>query len=533
MGERSTMTAPTTTLRRAPIRTMRIPVRSSGRDALLVGLFGTLLTLAWSWQPSLWFDEAATVSATMRSWPELGRMLVSIDAVHGLYYAGMHLWLDLVGYSPFALRLPSAVCVGVAAALTVILVRSRAGRRAAILAGVAFCLLPRVTWMGAEGRSYALTAALAVALTLIFLAAWRRGPAPRRIRVLWWTLYGAVAVVSTVTFIYLAFLVGAHGLTALWTVWAGRRRNRAARASLFGWIVASLAAGALLVPFALAVVGQSGQVSWIAPISWGSWNGVFVTQWFYLNRPFAVAGWALMVVGVVALVVAARRTRATGFAVSQEQSRNPSLLAIAVPWLVVPTLGVIVASAMATPLYSPRYLTFSAPAVAILIGVALDLLRRRWLIVTALVALAGLAAPQFVAQRQPEAKQNSSWSEVADLISTERAARPDDTAAIIYGPVRQHPAATTRVIAYSYPDAFEGLIDVKLKTPAAQTGGLWETRYPLDAVTDRFDGVDAVWLVTSDKQDWRPSVTAKLGTLGYALDEEWGLTGVNVLRYVR
>ena len=530
---RPTTPRPTTPGRAAASVAGRIPVRASARDALLVALFGTLLTLAWSWQPSIWFDEAATVSATMRSWPELARMLLSIDAVHGLYYAGMHLWLDLVGYSPFALRLPSAVCVGVAAALTVILVRSRAGRRTAVLAGVAFCLLPRVTWMGTEGRSYALTAALAVALTLIFVAAWRRGPAPRRIRVLWWSLYGVVAVVATVTFIYLAFLVGAHGLTALWTVWAGRRRDRPARSSLLGWAVASVAAAALLVPFALGVVSQSGQVSWIAPISWGSWNGVFVTQWFYLNRPFAVAAWALVLVGVLVLVRTARRRRATGSPVPRVQARNPSLLAIAVPWLVVPTLGVILASAIATPLYSPRYLTFSAPAVAILIGVALDALRRRWLIVVALVALVGLAAPQFVAQRQAEAKQNSSWSEVADLIAGERAANPDETAAIIYGPVRQHPSATTRVIAYSYPDAFDGLIDVKLKTPAAQSGGLWETRYPLDAVTDRFDGVDAVWLVTSDKQDWRPSVTDKLAALGYTLEEEWGLTGVNILRYVR
>ena len=171
--------------------------------------------------------------------------------------------------------------------------------------------------------------------------------------------------------------------------------------------------------------------------------------------------------------------------------------------------------------------------MAILIGVGLDALRRRWVIVAALVVLVGLAAPQFVAQRQPEAKQRSSWSQVADLIADERAAHPGETAAIIYGPVRQHPSATTRVIAYSYPDAFEGLIDVKLKTPAAQTGDLWETRYPLDEVTDRFVGVDAVWLVTSDKQDWRPSVTAKLGGLGYSRVEEWGLTGVNVLRYER
>ena len=503
------------------------------RDALVVGLLAVVLSFAWSWQPSIWFDEAATVSATMRSWPELGRMLANVDAVHGLYYAGMHLWLDLVGYSPLTLRLPSAVFVGLATALTMLLVRSRAGRRTAILAGIAFALLPRVTWMGTEGRSYALTAALAVALTLVFLAAWRRGPAPRRIRLLWWALYAIAAIVSTVTFIYLAFLVAAHGLTALWTVWAGRRRDRAARASLLGWAVAAAAAATVLMPFALGVVRQSGQVSWIAPISWGSWHGVFVTQWFYLNPLFALAGWALIVAGVIALIRAARRRRVTGSPVPRAAARNPSLLAIALPWLMVPTLGVIAVSAIVSPLYSPRYLTFCAPAVAILIGVGLDALRRRWLIAAATVLLVVTAVPQFVAQRQPEAKQNSSWSEVADLIAAERAAHPGEDAAIVYGPVRQHPAATTRVIAYSYPDAFAGLIDVKLKTPAAQTGELWETRYPLDEVTDRLDGVDTVWLVTSDKQDWRPSVTEKLGTLGYALDQEWGLTGVNVLRYER
>ena len=499
------------------------------RDALLVGLFGTLLTAAWSWQPSLWFDEAATVSATMRSWPELGRMLGSVDAVHGLYYAGMHLWLDLVGFSPLALRLPSAVAVGVAAALTVWLVSPRAGRGTGVLAGLAFCLLPRVTWMGTEGRSYALTAALAVALTLLFLAAWRRGPAPRHIRALWWTLYGVAAVVATVTFIYLAFLVAAHGVTALWTVFNARRRDRATRRALLGWAVAAVAAALLLLPFALAVVRQAGQVSWIDPVGWGTWESVLVSQWFTLNPAFAAAGWTLIVVGATRLFWLGRRAPAPARIVAG----NPSLLAVALPWLTVPTLGVIAVSLLVSPLYSPRYLAFCAPAAAILIGVALCSLRQRWLIGTALLLLVALAAPQFVGQRQPEAKQNSSWSEVAEFIADARSDRPGETAAVIYGPVRQHPAATTRLIAYSYPDAFTGLIDVTLKTPATHTGRLWESRYPLDTVTDRLEGVDTVWLVTSDKQDWRPSVSSKLAALGYALDQERAFTGVNVLRYER
>jgi len=526
------MNHPARTARRARPR-LSLPVSALWRSAVPVGLFGTVLTLAWSWQPSLWFDEAATVSATMRSWPEMARMLLSVDAVHGLYYAGMHLWLDLVGYSPFALRFPSAVAVGIAAALIVLLVRSLSTPRSALLAGIAFCLLPRVTWMGTEGRSYALTAALAVAVTMIFLAAWRRETATRRTRALWWAFYGAAVVISTLVFIYLPFLVIAHGLTALWSARTARQNNGTNRSALLGWTLSTGIAAVALIPFGIGVMRQSGQVSWISPISWDSWRGVFLTQWFYFNPGFAIAGWALVLAGIIALVVAARRLRATDDSSLPSPSPRPSLLAVALPWLVAPTVGVILVSAFSTPLYSPRYLTFCAPAVAILIGVGLEALRRRWLIAVALTVLVALAVPQYIAQRQPEAKQNSSWSEVSDLIAAQRATHPEETAGIIYGPVRRHAAATSRIIAYSYPDAFDGLVDLNLKTPAAQTGHLWETQYPLAEVKDRFDGVEAVWLVTSDKQDWRPGVTAKLRDLGYSLSREWSFTGVNVLRYER
>ena len=57
----------------------------------LVGVAGTLSALAWSGRPSYWFDEAATISAAGRSITRLGPLLLRTDAVHGLYYAAMHL----------------------------------------------------------------------------------------------------------------------------------------------------------------------------------------------------------------------------------------------------------------------------------------------------------------------------------------------------------------------------------------------------------------------------------------------------------
>ena len=46
-------------------------------------------------RPSLWFDEAATISASTRTVPELWRMLGNIDTVHGLYYLVMHGWFAI------------------------------------------------------------------------------------------------------------------------------------------------------------------------------------------------------------------------------------------------------------------------------------------------------------------------------------------------------------------------------------------------------------------------------------------------------
>ncbi|CAN5201955.1 glycosyltransferase family 39 protein [soil metagenome] len=510
----------------ASYRTGRLLRRHPVVAPAAIGGVAFLLSVAFSWVPSLWFDEAATISATQRGWPELWRMLTHVDAVHGLYYVVMHLWFDLVGYSPATLRLPSALAVGVAAALVVVLVLRFASTRVAVISGTVFALLPRITWAGTEGRSYAVTTALAVALTLLFVSAWRRGSAPIAARIAWWAAYGLLAVLASTTFLYLVFVVAAHGVTAVWT---RRAAGRSAQRSLIGWAVSAGASALVVAPLASAASRQSAQVDWIAPIDAGTFHAVFVTQWFLGSPLLAVLGWALILVSCFSLW----RNRHGGGIAGESSRPSPTAASVFLPWLIVPTVGLLLASVTVSPLYSPRYLTFSAPAAAVLIAIAISTLRRRRLVAAVLVLSAALAAPQYLHQRMPEAKQNSSWSEVAGFIASQRSPDAAIPQAVIYGPVRQHKAATTRVIAYSYPEAFSGLIDVKLKTPAAETGQLWETRYPLDQVTDRFTGVNTVWLVTSDRQDWRPSVTAKLADLGYSLADEHAFTGVNVLRFER
>ena len=97
------------------VRTGRgVATRTIRHPAVVCGALGAGLGLAWGGQPSYWFDEAATLSAARRSVPQLWALLRSTDAVHGLYYLGMHGWLALVGTSEAATRAPSAIGLGLA-----------------------------------------------------------------------------------------------------------------------------------------------------------------------------------------------------------------------------------------------------------------------------------------------------------------------------------------------------------------------------------------------------------------------------------
>jgi mannosyltransferase len=185
-----------------------------------------------------------------------------------------------------------------------------------------------------------------------------------------------------------------------------------------------------------------------------------------------------------------------------------------------------------TPLYQPRYLTMCVPFAALAMAAGLQALRRRWAVASVLALLLVLAVPQIVAQRQPEAKENSSWSQVADVIAQDRAQEPPGTVtAFIYGNLQRHVKATTRVIAYSYPDAFRDSIDVTQLTPAAETGQLWETRAPIAESTERLFGADVAYLITSNARDLRAETIDALAPLGWRVVDTWDFTAIHVLKF--
>ena len=245
-----------------------------GRVAMVIGAAATLVAVAGSWIPSFWGYEAASIMSARRDWASLWALLGTIDAVHGLYYVLLHVWIDLAGDSPFAVRLPSGIAVGAASAGLYLLVRRRAPRGTAVIAAAVFAVLPRVTFLGVEARSLGLATAAAVWLTLLALRL-----LDAQMRRAWWGLYAVGLALGTSLFLYLVLLIPVHAIVVLLELHrSGRLHGVRIRRFLRAWAVAAL----LVAPFGVVALIQRDQIAFSRPHRTVTAKGVLVDQWFML-----------------------------------------------------------------------------------------------------------------------------------------------------------------------------------------------------------------------------------------------------------
>lgn len=482
---------------------------------LLVGLVATAFVSLGIARPSLWYDEAVTISAATRSPEELRLMLGSIDMVHGVYYLFMHAWTSVFGTSAMAVRLPSAIAVGAAAAGVYLLARRWGGTRTAIIAAAVFTLLPRTTWMAIEARSTAFTVAVAVWATYLVL----RALADQRSR--WWWMYGALVSLGMMVNIFLALILLVHGTSLLLV--------RPARRVLVAWSATAGLAVLCAAPIILWSRDQSAQLGGIKLGAVQMVRSVLVNQWFLgatpthsgdggpaqgdppisqlLTTPWFVASVLVAVLcwGLVALAIIPGGRR-FGPQAAWVHAASPWLL----PWLLLPSLAAIGYSIAVSPIYHPRYLAFCSPALAILVAAGLDRLQRRWLFVSVSVVLVALSLVVFVSQRGTHAKSGYDWAEVEQVVAHSRA----EDQGVYFAPRRPTPGTalkTTRLAAIAYPAGFSGLRDVTLEVAAPDGGTLGGSSAPLAQSVDRLQGLTGLWVVRwSDYDPEAVAVEAQL-----------------------
>ncbi|MFE1647061.1 glycosyltransferase family 39 protein [Microbacterium sp. P01] len=455
-------------------------------------------------------------------------MIQRIDAVHALYYAVMSVWVDLFGASPFSLRLPSALAGGGVAVGVYLLARVMTTPRTALVAAIVSMTLPRLTWGGIEARPFIFSALAAIWATyFLAVALARRRVAP-------WVAYTATAVVGIGLNVYLVTLVAAHAVTVVLLA----RRDRFA---IVGYIAAAAAAGVLSIPLLLLVRSQQGQLGGNGDRSLPSIvRKILVNQFFLGETPdpdasamwFTVAwqGAALLAaaVGIAAMLIAMVRPAAPG-----DDKRR--VLATAIPWIILPTAAIGAYAVAVSPIYQPRYFTFTAPAAALLIAMGLRAAGRRWYTVVGVVLYAMSIAVIFVSQRTPFAKSGSDWSAVAGIIAQNRIEGDGVYFAPRYPDQRDVVEMTTRRIAASYPGFFGGLTDLTLERTGAETATLDGFSRPIDSAATPLSAQTRVWAIFNQKS--LPAVRAEsselFAKLGFEAEVVWNGPSTLVIEYTR
>ena len=493
-------------------------------DPLIVGVLAVAVSLGGAGRPSFWYDEAATISASYsRSLHQLWQMLGNVDAVLGVYYLLMHGWFRIFPPTEFWSRVPSGLAIGGAAAGVVVLAKHFSSRTVAVASGVVCAILPRATWAGIEARPYALSMMAAVWLSVLLVRAARSDKA-------WaWLSYGIVLAMSVLLDVYLVLLPFAHVAFLCFF--------RCRRTVLMRFAITSVLAGCALMPFMVAAIGQAHQIIWIAPIGRRTIEDVTIQQYFERSPPFTIVSALVVATAIVLWLCKSARLG--------EPDRQ--LLTLAIVWLAIPTTMIVLWSALVRPIYTPRYLCFTAPAMALALGVCIGALAvTPWAAAAAVSLLAIVAVPNYIlAQRNPYAKYGMDYSQVANLI-TAKAAPGDcllvnDTVTFMPAPMRPLMAAR--------PDAYRKLIDLTLWQRATDRNEVFDTNLIPEVVAKPLSHCSVVWIITqADKT--RPdheqasmlppgerfgatTTFAVPHDLGFRLVERWQFNLVQVFKAVR
>jgi mannosyltransferase len=367
---------------------------------------------------SLWRDEVDTIRFAFAPLSELLANLTRNGFNGPFYHLLMRAWLSLGGTNDFTLRYFSLLCGVAGVTLVYALARRLFGRGPALIAMALATIAPVLIWYSGEGKMYTLQPALLVlALYALRRAVEKRGKEEKRKEgklmprfsfldarfwLPWWLVF--VVAISLGYYTHLLtplFLVVAAVFFVAW--W------RRSRHHLVGAGVALALCTLPYVPMAL----------WQLPalLSGGDTGHAFYTldvmlYSLFFNWSIGLNGelppgvppqfvWLCLAafVGLAAVGVFGaplpRRSAEAGRAVLRPRASALAVLA----WLLLPALMIYAISTRA-PVFEPRYVLWSAPALYILVGVGLAWLWSRLPLVT--LALAALLAATslwgFVAQ---------------------------------------------------------------------------------------------------------------------------------------
>lgn len=487
-------------------------------EIMLPGALALIIGLWELGSPPVWRDEAATLSAATRTLPQLLDLLRTVDAVHGLYYGLMHVVVTLFGTGEVAMRLPSVVAGVLAAAGVGALGRALGHPRAGRYGGVLMATMPIFSRYVQEARPYALTMAAAIGVTLLLLRAVRK-PSARA-----FALYGGALAALAYANLFALLIAAAHGGYVV-----------LCRGPVWRWCGAAAAALIAVGPLAWLASRQTAQIGWISRPGPAE-AGMLAVQLFgdlgaahpaWLG--VAPLAWALTLFGIAGGLRGVRRDRYADLrAVDDGDGRRAgerALLALVLPWLLVPPAVLLAASWTAHPVYVFRYVLVCVPAAALLAGAGLAALPLRAVpyrvvVVAVLTAWIGLSIPGQLTSRGTAGRQDDPRPVMALLAS---AVRPGD--GVLFAP------AKVRKYAVVYPEIFGLLDDVALARPPQRDGSFGGREVRSRVLAARVAGLRTLWVVGHTGKASLSSRRLDLLHRSFVPTGRWTARGLFVARY--
>lgn len=495
---------------RSSLRRSALTLLTSDRVGVLIATAtAAVLGLLYLGDKSYWLDEGYTVAFTSMPWGRLFGLIAHSEPNMSLYYVALKVWMSL-GHSEANVRSLSVIGFVSTVPVLAAIARRTSGGAAAVGAAGFFATNAFAIRYAQEARAYALLMLAVSGSALLLLRAIER---PSRERLVAYAIVSATAVYLHV---FALLVIGAHVATIVGVAIAsGAHRPRAivqigdlAVARLIG---AWAGMGVLLLPLAAFMHGApGGRISWlprptILPSDARTPSLVGVLEDHAGNGGYVLLA-IVLAFAAIGLVDAWRAWRGA-------TSASQRLASALVPtWLILPVVATFVLS-FVKPLFHPRFLLITVPALAVLVGRGIASARPRAAAAVGVPATIVLAV--FALARWYGGFRNEDWRGAASLVVS--SARPGDAIAFVPPRIRlpfEVYLDKPRTPLPAYPSTPWGSVDALTPQNADTTGiaaALSEVR------------ASRVWLVMSH---YEPAERATaIGTL----DARYTLVSTTVL----
>jgi mannosyltransferase len=334
-------------------------------NALLaaITLFAAILRLHAISARTFWFDEAVGAEISRLPWRELGLALWNREANMAFYYVLLRYW-SLLGKNEGILR-GLSVLFAVATIPIIFALGARLfNRKTGFLAAWLLSINAYHVCYGQEARAYSLVVFLASCATLLLVKNLQE-PASAK-----WGSYTAICVLTVYSHFFGGLVILAHCVSLLFL----KRSDVAWREFLRSMIRFSF----FMIPIAI-FVARAGS----GPLNWIQKTRSETVLHFFVCMAGNKGLWLVALDAIAVLVTGLRGIHAWGKKGRAWKTWSPLLVSC---WLAVPFFVVLGAS-VRMPLFVPRYLIPSLPALILLVAAGITHIRPTafaWLLFSAI-----------------------------------------------------------------------------------------------------------------------------------------------------